>query len=140
MTHLITCVLILLAMAPAVSAQSRPAGLDADQIGSESVSFATSCAPAVRVEFNKAVALLHSFWFPEAIKAFEGVAAADPGCAMAHWGIALSQWGNPFAGLKMPPVIQRGAATVEKARTTGNPTARERGYIEAVAHLYSSQD
>ena len=72
-----------------------------DAIGSASVKFETSCAAGSKDDFNKAVALLHSFWFPEAIKAFEGILARRPGnCAMAHWGIALSQWGNPFAGIK----------------------------------------
>ena len=131
----IALLVLTLAATPGYAQQAA-----ADEIGAAHVSFETSCAPAVRTEFNRAVALLHSFWFPEAIKSFEQVAVADPNCAMAHWGIALSQWGNPFAGLKMPPVVQRGAATVAKARTTGSPTPRERGFIEAVAHLYSAPD
>jgi hypothetical protein len=32
-----------------------------EQLGK--VSFPTSCAPAVQAEFERAVALLHSFWF-----------------------------------------------------------------------------
>jgi hypothetical protein len=47
------------------------------------VSFPTSCAPAVQARFARAVALLHSFWYDEAEKAFGEVAAADPSCAMA---------------------------------------------------------
>src|SRR4026209_2631974 len=67
-----------------------------DAIGSASVKFETSCAPEVKADFNKGVALLHSFWFPEAIKTFESILTRDANCAMAHWGIALSYWGNPF--------------------------------------------
>jgi hypothetical protein len=134
MAHLIAVVVALSLVAPV------RAFAQADEVGSESVNFPTSCAPAVRADFNKAVALLHSFWFPEAIKAFEGVAAADPGCAIAYWGIALSQWGNPFAGLKTATIVERGAATVAKARATGTPTPRERALIEAVAIMYSSAD
>ena len=48
-----------------------------DQIGSASVKFETSCSVAVTGDFNKGVALLHSFWFPEAIQAFQGVLAQD---------------------------------------------------------------
>ena len=70
----------------------------------------TSCAPALRQDFNRAVALLHSFWFAQAIAAFDGVAAKDPSCAMAHWGVALSRWGNPFAGLRSPQQIELGRA------------------------------
>ena len=111
-----------------------------DQIGSASVKFATSCAATVGDDFNKAVALLHSFWFPEAIKMFEGVAQKDPNCALAHWGVALSQWGNPFGGQRSAQAIERGQATVTKARTTGSPTPRERALIDAVAILFSSTD
>jgi tetratricopeptide (TPR) repeat protein len=136
--------LALVALGPSAVWAQTPAAtagpLAADEIGSDSVTFATSCAPAVATRVNEAVALLHSFWFPEAIKAFEAVAAADPDCAIAHWGIALSQWGNPFAGLKTAQVVERGAATIARARATGTPTPRERGLIDAVAILYSSTD
>jgi len=94
----------------------------------------------VKDDFNKAVALLHSFWFPEAIKAFEGVLAADPTCAMAHWGIALSQWGNPFGGIKAARAIELTKAEIDKAKATGSPTARERGYIDAAAQLVTASD
>jgi hypothetical protein len=42
------------------------------------VSFETSCKPQVKADFNRAVALLHSFWHDEAEHTFEKVAAADP--------------------------------------------------------------
>jgi hypothetical protein len=111
-----------------------------DQIGSASVNFQTSCAPAVKDDFNKAVALLHSFWFPEATRMFNGILAKDPNCAMAHWGIALAAWGNPFAGLKNAKTIEATRASIEKARTTASPTPRERAYIDAVATLVTSTD
>jgi hypothetical protein len=111
-----------------------------DQIGSASVKFETSCAPAVKDDFNKGVALLHSFWFPEAIKEFEGVLARDPGCAMADWGIALSNWGNPFGGLKAARVIELTKGSIDAAGRTGSPTPRERAYIAAVGQLVTSVD
>src|SRR5206468_12804915 len=65
------------------------------------VSFPTSCAPAVQARFVRAVALLHSFWYEEAEKAFGEVAAADPSCAIAQWGVAMSLyhpiWSPPTA-------------------------------------------
>src|SRR5476649_991578 len=73
--------------------------------GVGTVSFETSCAPAVKDAFNRAVAELHSFWFPEARAGFEGVLKTDPACAMSYWGIALTYWGNPFAGLRAPAAI-----------------------------------
>ena len=111
-----------------------------DQVGSASVDFETSCAPAVAADFNRAVALLHSFWFSEATAAFNGVLAADPSCAIAHWGIALSQWGNPFAGLRAPQQIEGGRAAIQKAQSTGAPTPRERAYIDAAAELFRDGD
>jgi tetratricopeptide (TPR) repeat protein len=111
-----------------------------DQIGSASVKFETSCAPGVRDGFNTAVAMYHSFWFPEAIKAFQAVIQQDPSCAMAHWGIAMSQWGNPYGGIKNAEIVKLGSATMEKARAAGSPTPRERALINAVGILYSSPD
>ena len=109
-----------------------------DQIGSKSVNFETSCAPAVKDDFNRGVALLHSFWFPEARNVFEGVLKTDPACAIAHWGIGLSYWGNPFGGLRTPQALESGKAAIAKGQTGGSP--RERAYIDAVAGLFSSAD
>jgi hypothetical protein len=130
---------LLLVLSLSVSAQhEHTAG--ADQVGSDSVSFMTSCAPALRQDFNRAVALLHSFWFAQAIAAFDGVAAKDPSCAMAHWGVALSRWGNPFAGLRSPQQIELGRVAIQRAVTTGSPTPRERALIAAAAELFTSGD
>src|SRR5687768_15085964 len=94
----ITGLLLVLALLPTIaSAQGEVhTRLGPDQIGASYVKFDTSCAAAVRDDFNKGVALYHSFWFPEAIKTFESVLQRDAGCALAHWGIAMSQWGNPY--------------------------------------------
>ncbi|HXA76714.1 MAG TPA: hypothetical protein VNV41_06235 [Candidatus Acidoferrales bacterium] len=54
------------------------------------VSFPTSCLPAVQQQFNRGVALLHSFAYTPAKNAFQDVAELDPQCAMAHWGIAMT--------------------------------------------------
>ncbi|MDP2389700.1 MAG: hypothetical protein Q8N52_05170, partial [Acidobacteriota bacterium] len=83
---------------------------------------------------------LHSFWFPEARAVFQGIAKKDPNCAMAHWGVALTFWGNPFAGQRSAQVIANGKAAIDKAKSTGTPTPREQGYIDAVAGLFSSAD
>jgi len=126
--------------APESFAQHEQHAMPTDSIGSASVKFETSCAPAVKDEFNKGVALLHSFWFPEAIKTFEGILARDPNCAMAHWGIALSHWGNPFAGIKPARTIELTKASIDKAGATGSPTPRERGFIQAVGQLVTASD
>ena len=51
------------------------------------VNFETSCNPAVKDDFNLAVAELHSFWFPEARSIFESVLKKDPDlrdCVLGH--------------------------------------------------------
>jgi hypothetical protein len=131
---------LFLALPVHASAQHEHAGPGGDQVGSDSVSFMTSCAPALRQDFNRAVALLHSFWFAQAIAAFDGVSAKDPSCAMAHWGVALSRWGNPFAGLRSPQQIELGRTAIQRALATGAPTPRERAFIAAAAELYTSGD
>ena len=110
------------------------------QIGSASVKFETSCAAAVKDDFNKAVAVLHSFGFSEAINMFNGVLKKDPTCAMAYWGIALSQWNNPFAGIKNAQTVETVRATIEKAKATGLPTPQERALIDAVVQLTTATD
>lgn len=100
------------------------------------VHFATSCNPAVQAEFDRGVALLHSFWFSAAIDRFEQVLAQDSRCAMAQWGIAMSWWGNPFGGFRSAAALAAGRAAAEKARTAGPRTPREQDYVAAVAELY----
>jgi hypothetical protein len=129
----VACLLSLQTFAMAQHDHAGPA----DQVGSASVNFQTSCAPALKADFNRAVALLHSFWFAQAITAFNDILAKDPRCAMAHWGIALSHWGNPFAGLRTAQQIALGRDAIQKAQRTGSPTPREQAYINAVAELFS---
>ena len=64
--------------------------LTQDEIGS--VTFPTSCSHEVAADFNRAVALLHSFQYEQSRKGFEAVARKDPHCAMAEWGIAMSHY------------------------------------------------
>jgi hypothetical protein len=103
-----------------------------------SVSFPTSCDPKVATQFNRSVALLHSFEFGASIKGFGDVLAGDSTCAMAYWGIALSRWGNPMApGNRPPAVLRDGRSAASSAmRLATLSTERERGYISAVGKLY----
>jgi len=105
------------------------------------VHFATSCTETAQPQFDRAVALLHSFEFGAAIKAFDDTLTGDPSCAMTQWGIALSRWGNPFAvGVRPAAQLQQGRAAVERARSIGAKTERERAYIEAIAELYDQPE
>src|ERR1700738_1617460 len=80
------------------------------------VHFATSCSPTVAPQFDRAVALLHSFEFGESIRGFNEVLAADSTCAMAYWGIALSRWSNPMAaGNRSVAQLQQGRQSADDA-------------------------
>ena len=110
----------------------------AEKLGT--VHFATSCSTATESQFNRAVALMHSFQFARAIEAFQAIAASDPSCSMAYWGIALSSWGNPFAsGVKPGAQLEQGLKAVNQARATMPEAARERAFVEAVARLYTDR-
>jgi tetratricopeptide (TPR) repeat protein len=103
------------------------------------VAFSTTCAPAVSNDFNRAVALLHSFWFGAAADAFTAVAAADPACAMAQWGLAMSSWGNPFGSYRSPAGLAAGRQAATKgASMTASP--REQAFIAAVGELYKDYE
>jgi len=111
-------------------------GAPTEKLGT--VHFATTCSPVVAPQFNRAVALLHSFEFGESIRAFNEVLAADSTCAMAHWGIALSRWTNPMApGNRSVAQLQQGRQSVDAAMRLGvRASEREREYIHAVSQLY----
>ena len=100
------------------------------------VVFPVSCNAEAQQRFERAMALLHSFWWEQGTEAFRAVAAADSTCAMAYWGLALNFWGNPFAGGASGDNLRQGAAAAARAMALGAPTARERGLLAAVSALY----
>jgi len=105
------------------------------------VHFSTSCNRAAQKEFDRAVALLHSFQFSRAMQGFDAALNNDSTCGIAYWGIALSQWSNPFAaGIKDTSQLQGGQKSLELGKTTSAKTERERAYIAAVGMLYDDFD
>jgi len=105
------------------------------------VHFATSCSAGAQKEFNRAVALLHSFQFSRAIEGFNAVLGQDATCGIAYWGIALSDWSNPFAeGMKDKSQLQAGRESTEHGETLGAKTERERAYLAAVGKLYGDYE
>jgi len=103
------------------------------------VHFPVSCNEEAKTDFERAVALLHDFWYSEAEKAFTKVAADDPSCAMAYWGIAMSNfhpvWAPPNAA-----EMERGKTAYMKAASMATNTDREKGYIGAIAAFYKDLD
>ena len=104
------------------------------------VAFATTCDPKVQATFERGVAALHSYWFPEARKSFDAVLAVDPSCAIAYWGIAVTLLDNSLSA--PPPVadLRAGVAALDKARAVGAKSARETDWIEAIGAYYRDFD
>jgi len=102
-----------------------------------SVSFETTCKPEVTAEFNRAVALLHSFWHNEAQHAFESVTVADPSCAIGYWGEAMAHF---HLGLSWPSPadLAAGAKALTQADAATEKSPREATYIRALRALYDS--
>ena len=128
-----------LVLAPATASSQHEHEHEHDHAVSEgfgTVHFPTSCKPEMSSEFEHAVAMLHSFAYPEAAAAFAAVAARDPDCAMAQWGIAMSYfhtiWGPPT-----PDEFAAGRVAAEKATSlAAHASAREQDLIAAIAAYY----
>lgn len=102
------------------------------------VSFANSCDAKVQGELQRAIAMLHSFWYSAGEKAFRHVLEDDPSCAIANFGIAALLMNNPLAGQgASPKAAETALAAIEQGRRTGAKTQRERDYIDAVATYYA---
>jgi tetratricopeptide (TPR) repeat protein len=100
------------------------------------VSFPISCQPAVQQEFDRAVALLHSFAYAAAQEAFRGVAEHDPGCAMAHWGIAMSYYHQLWEPAIAASSVASAQQEVEQAVRIGAASERERGFVQAASLVF----
>lgn len=111
-----------------------PLAVPPEQLGK--VNFPVSCRGAAQKEFNRAMALFHSFWFDPAKKSFAKVLEHDPACGMAYWGIAVMSMGNPFAWPPNPNAMKAAAAAVGEAQRVGAKSSRERDYIAALATFF----
>jgi len=125
--------LALIATVWADTAPARRAG-DPEKLGR--VHFKTSCSPEAQKQFERALAMLHSFFFPETVKAFTAIPATDPGCAIAYWGIAISQRPNPLVGPFDAATLKRGLDAIEKGEAIGPKTQRERDWLAALKEFY----
>src|SRR5712691_5183681 len=129
-----TFIAALAALSVAGAASGQSAGKPPEQRGK--VSFANSCAPAAQATLERAVALLHSFWFREGERTFREALELDPNCAIAAWGIATILIGNTFGVGPTPAQAQQAKEAIERGRAIGAKTERERYFIEAVAEYY----
>ena len=126
--------LLLGTAAPTIAQDHDHSGPRPEKLGQ--AHFETSCSPAAQREFDRALAMLHSFFFPETVKTFTNVATLDPSCAIAWWGVAFAQRPNPLVGPFDDGVLQRGLDAVDKGLAVGPKTPREREYLAALREEY----
>lgn len=103
------------------------------------VSFPISCASAVQADFNRGIALLHSFAYAPAEAAFEKVAADDPKCAMAHWGIAMTHF-HPLWDLLPATAVPSATEEISTAQRIGTNDPREQAFIHAFSLLVENPE
>jgi tetratricopeptide (TPR) repeat protein len=123
---------------PASSALPQVTGSAGDQLGT--VNFQTSCTPEAQAHFTRGVAMLHSFWLDAAIKEFNEAGGVDPTCGIAGWGVAMAWMGNPLAAPPSARGLKEGAFAIEKAKTIGSKTQREREWVAAIENIYKDAD
>ncbi len=108
--------------------------LTEEEVGS--VQFSNSCRTDLAENFNRAVALLHSFQYEQARQTFTEISRQDPQCAMAQWGVAMSHyhgmWDNGDTAAGRVALYQAKQIAASNAKTT----ARETAYIDALAEVY----
>src|SRR5215475_15280696 len=95
----------------------------------------TSCSNRAGVDFDRALALLHNFWYERALERFNQVAKNDPECAMAYWGAAMT-YNHPFWDPPSQADETAAWALVQKGLKARKANARERLYRAAVTALY----
>jgi len=136
----LTALVASLILVTSVWADADPANRSGEPEKLGRVHFKTSCSPEAQKQFERALAMLHSFFFPETVKAFTAIPATDPSCAIAYWGIAISQRPNPLVGPFDAATLKRGLDAIEKGEAIGPKTQRERDWLAALKEYYQDYD
>jgi hypothetical protein len=130
MRRLFACAVITLALVAPTAAQLENVG---------QLSFQTSGAPAAQQHFLRAVAILHSFGWKQAIAEFKLAQKAQPDFVMAYWGETLA-YNHPLQSEqdnKNPRAVLARLGPDRAARLAKAPTAREKGFLGAVEDLWA---
>jgi hypothetical protein len=139
LSHLPRLILALVLVLPASSAAQEAHSHSApEKLGV--VSFPISCRPQVQQQFDRGVALLHSFAYADARNSFQAVATQDERCAMAHWGIAMTYFRQLWEPPILPATVSSAQKEIERAGGLETNSERERKFIEALGDLYHDAD
>src|SRR4026209_2971893 len=130
------CWIVILSSAAAVLLHPSIAAAASD-VGQ--VRFPVSASAPAQEKFDRAVAMLHSFWYEELDDAFSQVSSDDPRCGMAYWGLAMSYY-HPLWSPPDTAALRKGWQAVQKAREVGIGSQREKDYISAIEIFYKDWD
>lgn len=131
------CVFVLVALVLAVAA---PARAQFDNVGT--LDFPTSGSPEAQKHFLRAVAILHSFGWKQAIEEFKAAQKIHPDFAMAYWGETLC-YNHPLQNeqdAENPRKVLARLGPTPAARLAKAPTDREKGFLGAVEQLWGEGD
>jgi len=103
------------------------------------VHFPISCS-AVQGKFDHAVALLHNFFYPETVKAFQAIIREDPDCAISYWGLAMSELPNPLVPPFPPANLKAGWEAIQQGKAAKSQTPREAEYLAAIEVFYKDSE
>jgi tetratricopeptide (TPR) repeat protein len=113
----------------------RPAG----NLRLGSVTFPNSGARAAQPDFLRGLALLHSFHYPEAARAFQAAERADPSFALPYWFEAFTYshllWGEDDPSAARAALAR--LAPTRDARLVRARTPRERDYGAAIEAFFA---
>ena len=99
------------------------------------VEFRASGAASAQPHFQRGIAALHSFWYEEALEAFNEALAIDPRFAMARWGVAMTHY-RPYLSGSDDAAGRRALAEI---RDRLQLPRREVAYIEALETYFSDR-
>jgi tetratricopeptide (TPR) repeat protein len=123
-----------------VGGLAAPGAAQLENVGN--LSFPTSASPEAQRHFLRGVAILHSFGWKQAIAEFKLAQKAEPNFALAYWGETLC-YNHPLTAeqdAKNPREILSRLGPNTAARLAKAPTAREKGFLQAVEALWAEGD
>jgi hypothetical protein len=103
------------------------------------VSFPITCK-GEQAKFDRAVALMHNFFYPETSKVFREIIRDDPDCAIAYWGLATSLRPNPLVPPFPQNLLKEGWEAVQKGKSAKTQSAREAAFLGAIEQFYKDYD
>ncbi len=102
------------------------------------VDFEITCDPAVKDDFNRAVALFHHMTYPFAFSAFESVTKEDPACSLGYWGMAMTLFQPLWPTRPGTDELLLGRELAQKGIAAGPASTREKMFLGTAEAFFDS--